>query len=73
MIIVPNRNRIAGRERLLERLVQLAVHVTLGFGFTRHRLYIGKAGANSKKARNTEVPTPPCSKLAPVRLRSPRG
>ena len=73
MIIVTDRNRIAGRERFFQRLVELAVVIAPGFGFARHRLNIGKAGTNNKKARNTEVPTPPCSKLAPVRLRSPRG
>jgi len=31
-------------------------------------IYIGKHPPNNKKARYTEVPTPPCSKPAPIRF-----
>ena len=64
VVIAPDRHRITRRKGFIQRLIQLAVDVLLRSAFARHRAYIGKAGANNKKARNTEVPTPPCSKLA---------
>jgi hypothetical protein len=68
VIIVSDRHRIAGRESLVQRFVQLAVDIRLRFLLARHGNNIGRGGAKNKKARYTEVPTPPCSKLAPVQF-----
>jgi hypothetical protein len=64
MIIMSNRHGIARRESLVQRFIKLAVDVFFGFSLFRHATYISKTAANNKKARYTEVPTPPCSKLA---------
>jgi len=64
MLTMADRNRIAGGERFFQRLIELAIVIALGFRFAAHRLNICKGHPNNKKARYTEVPTPPCSKLA---------
>ena len=68
MIIAPDRHWIARWECLVQRFIQLAFVILAGSWFARHGHNIGKAGANNKKARYTEVTTPPCSKLAPVQF-----
>ena len=72
MVVTPDSYRVTRRKSLVQGFIELLVDVLRGFLVARHGAsplpQYGKGSLNNKKARYTEVPTPPCSKPTPFLL-----